>query len=65
MFSPTMEKASSGVHSAEGESKKACELSGFTYLSLKMICIVPFFVGFDIANMAGLVDVEPFIASNT
>jgi hypothetical protein len=25
----------------------------------------PFFVGFDIAKMAGLVDVEPLRASNT
>nr|AFK36131.1 unknown [Lotus japonicus] len=40
VFSPTMENASSGVHSA-------------------------FFVGFDIANIAGLVDVEFLSASNT
>lgn len=26
---------------------------------------LPFFVGFDIANIAGLVEVEPFIASKT
>lgn len=26
---------------------------------------IPFFVGFDIANMAGLVDVDPLRASNT
>jgi hypothetical protein len=26
---------------------------------------IPFFVGFDMANMAGLVDVEPLRASNT
>lgn len=60
-----MENASSGVHSAAKESKEKL----WKYVKVKFVKLyelhVPFFVGFDIANIAGLVEVEPLRASNT
>ena len=100
MWSPTMENASSGVHSAihgkeeQGKHKnltpkmksirKALKRTPLSFLvgkewdsiaELRMQRIkkyekyersnIPFFVGFDIAKIAGRVDVEEFIASKT
>lgn len=72
MLSPTIEKASSGVHSAvtNKKGKKDHGKSQYKYGWLKfcrqnILKILPFLVGFDIAKIAGLAEVEPLRASNT
>lgn len=68
-----MENASSGVHSAVVLNTSNCYISSEKYSQIHTNHIsmktkgdnLPFFVGFDIAKIAGLVEVEPFMASKT
>jgi len=46
-------------------SKKESQITAKHILWQRKKTNSPFFVGFDIANIAGLVEVEPFIASKT
>ena len=66
ILSPTMENASSGVHSAAMDEYKNTYKYSYVYVRLVyVISSVPLVVGFDIANIAGLVEVDPLSASNT
>lgn len=73
ILSPTIENASSGVHSAvrrgrkQKERKKKHFISDILSTKAKGMTteVLPFFVGFDMAKIAGLVEVDPLKASNT